>query len=337
MKHKNFNKHTESKSTRHLSVAGISNVGMKRSTNQDRYKVLVPHAPLGAEALLLVADGMGGQQAGDVASQMTVDGMAPQLNKSLPGNPPFDYKGIGALLKAAVEEVNASVWEASKKIEYRGMGTTLTAAVIHGHDLIMANAGDSRGYLLSNGTIRRITRDHSWVEEQVQAGVLSHEEADRHPNRNIITRAIGIAGSVEVDIFREEIHKGDVIMMCSDGLYSLVTDSEIAEVIENSEPSKACDTLVKMANDRGGHDNITIVIALVKSIKGGKSSRGRSKKSRVETLQYKTVIKKTNTPRNLIKNIFRILLAPIWVPLKLIGWVLRGVLRITPTKKREEL
>jgi len=303
MKHRN-SKNTDSKTNRCLTVGSISNIGMKRSTNQDRCGTFVaPHAPLGAEALLLVADGMGGHPAGDVASRMTVDGLEERLGKSGAGKRPFDSQGIGSLLKAAVQGVNASVWEEAKKIEYRGMGTTLTAAVIYGPDLIMANAGDSRGYLLREGSLRRITRDHSWVEEQVEAGLLSHEEADRHPNRNIITRAIGIAETVEVDIFREELREGDVVVMCSDGLYSLVTDSEIAEVVGDAEPSTACSALVKMANDRGGHDNITVVIARVESIKGRRaSSQGPAKRSGVPTLQNKTVIKKAGTPRTLFKN-----------------------------------
>jgi len=328
MKRRNYKKTAESKSNRCLTVGSISNIGMKRSTNQDRCKVLAPHAPLGAEALLLVADGMGGHQAGDVASQMAMDGMAPQLDKSLAGKTPVDSPSIEVLLKAAVQGVNASVWEEAKKIEYRGMGTTLTAAVIHGPDLIMANVGDSRGYLLREGTLRQITRDHSWVEEQVEAGLLNREEADHHPNRNIITRAIGIAETVEVDIFQEELRKDDVVVMCSDGLYSLVTDPEIAEVVGDTGPSMACNTLVKMANDRGGHDNITVVIARIQSIKRrGASSQDPVKKSRVTTLQDKTVIKKAAAPQTLLKKTFRILSSPLWIPLRLARWLSRIILR----------
>jgi len=327
MKHRD-SKNPESKRNHCLTTGWISDIGMKRSTNEDRCKVLAPYAPLGAEALLLVADGMGGHQAGDVASQMTVDGMAPQLGKSLTGKPLYDSPSIELLLKAAVQGVNASVWEEAKKIEYRGMGTTLTAAVIHGSDLIMANAGDSRGYLLRDGSLGRITRDHSWVEQQVEAGLLSHEEADRHPNRNIITRAIGIAETVEVDIFREELREGDVVVMCSDGLYSLVTDPEIANTVGEAGPSKACNALVKMANDRGGHDNITVVIARVGSIKDSRnSSQGPAKRSMVTTLPDKTVIKKAGTTRTLFKKTIRILSSPLRVLLGLTGWLVRSIFR----------
>ena len=247
-----------------VTVGAFSDVGMARSSNQDSFCALVgADAPSGMDALLAVADGMGGHRAGDVASEMAIHGLVDGLSRDA-GRTGVD--GLAAALRRTVGQVNAEVHAAAGRPETRGMGTTLTAAVLAGGALAIAHVGDSRAYLLRRGALRQLTQDHSWVAERVAEGVLSPADAEGHPWSNILTRAIGVDPRVEVDGAAEDLEEGDLLLLCSDGLYSMVGHDEIAAVLEGGDPQPASRAMVDLANARGGHDNITVVVARIVSV-----------------------------------------------------------------------
>ena len=243
---------------RPVSAFGATDVGRVRSVNQDDYVVLTgDSAPLG-EALIAVADGMGGHAAGEVASEMSLA----LLVDSLKGARAPDERA----LRDAFSRANAGVFrEASEKPEYRGMGTTLVAGLLTGGELIIGNVGDSRMYLHRNGELSRVTRDHSWVGEMAAAGVITEEQAANHPRRNVLTRALGVSSSVDADLARLPLRRGDRIMLCSDGLHGMVDDKTIAEIIggKSLDPKKAARELIDLANKAGGTDNITVALARI--------------------------------------------------------------------------
>jgi protein phosphatase len=227
--------------------AGLrSDTGQVRSTNQDL-------GVIGTSAFA-VADGMGGHVAGEVASRMAIDSFSTQ---------PIDP--LGDLLDR-VQDANHSIYERSTtESELRGMGTTLCAVALVRtggiEQLVVANVGDSRVYVLEHNQLRQITRDHSFVEDLVAAGEISPEEARNHPNRNILTRALGIEATVDIDTWELYPFAGDRYLLCSDGLFNEVDDPTIAEALRTIEdPQEAADVLVRLANERGGHDNITVMV-----------------------------------------------------------------------------
>ncbi|HEX9258775.1 MAG TPA: Stp1/IreP family PP2C-type Ser/Thr phosphatase, partial [Acidimicrobiales bacterium] len=223
--------------------------GRVRTANQD--------ALLAEPPLFLVADGMGGHAAGDVASQLTIA----KLNESL---------AAGAAnrdaLMAAIAAANDAVLERSEAdIALRGMGTTLTGVVLvtDGEEqrLIVLNVGDSRTYVLHDGQLQQVTRDHSYVEELVALGELTPEQARIHPHRNVVTRAVGIEPDMAVDVWERPITVGERYLVCSDGLVNEVDDPTIAEILRTSaDPQAAADELLALANEFGGRDNIAIIV-----------------------------------------------------------------------------
>ena len=247
-----------SKKKRPVSVFGDTDVGRVRSANQDSVVVRAgDDAPLG-EALIAVADGMGGHAAGEVASQMSLD----LLITSLAGASAPDERAM----RDAFSRANAGVFSAaSQNPEYRGMGTTLVAGLLTGDELIIGNVGDSRMYLYRDGELARVTQDHSWVGEMVAAGALTEEQAANHPRRNILTRALGVASSVEADLGRVALKRGDRLILCSDGLHGMVDDKTIAGVVggKSLDLKKAARELIDLANKAGGTDNITVALARI--------------------------------------------------------------------------
>ena len=227
-----------------IEVAHASNTGRVRSHNEDRYLVRPP--------LLAVADGMGGAKAGEVAAQITVETLAALGDRATPQQ-----------LHDALVEANRRIRSAADDDSDRaGMGTTATAALFDGEQATIVHVGDSRGYLYRQGELRQLTDDHSVVAEMVRQGQLLPEEAERHRSRNIITRALGAEAVVEVDELRIPLSDGDMILLCSDGLSSLVRDEEIAHTIGQAPGLRqAVDDLVTAALERGGTDNITVVMA----------------------------------------------------------------------------
>ncbi len=238
-------------------TAARTDRGRTRSANQDA--AFVQELP-GGTLVAVVADGVGGARGGETASSEAVRILAGQLVAESSGHPASD-------LVVAFDAANRSIRRlAAERPELEGMATTLVAAVIHDGSLWAANAGDSRAYLFRNGLICRLTEDHSWVAEQVRAGRLTGEEAAASPLRNVITRAIGMGDTIEPDIFGPEaLAEGDAVLLCTDGLYRVVTDEEIAAVLAELPPSQAATRLIDMANAAGGPDNIGIAILAANS------------------------------------------------------------------------
>ena len=230
-----------------------TDVGRKRQVNQDF--VYSSENPVGnLPNLFIVADGMGGHAAGDFASSFTTHYVVDEVKASKLDSPI-------RILRNAIEKANlALIEEAGKKPEYEGMGTTIVAATIVDGYIYVANVGDSRLYLI-NDDIVQITRDHSLVDEMVMAGRIDKEEARVHPDKNIITRAIGASNDLKIDFFDMNLREGDKILMCTDGLSNMVEDRDIRMIVEreNDVAGMAC-ALIKAANENGGKDNIGVIV-----------------------------------------------------------------------------
>lgn len=245
-----------------VKAFGMSHVGRQRQHNEDAY--LVDEKA----KLFLVADGMGGHAAGEIASRIAVDSIAEFILQTVEdeGTWPHAYdehlKRSTNRLMAALKLANTRVLDAMRKdARLRGMGTTVVASLVDNDTVSVAHVGDSRAYLVRNSQISRITNDHSWVFEQVQAGMLTEAEAEKHPLRNVITRALGGALSVTPEANEIDCRPGDVYLLCSDGLTGMVPEDEILRVIsEHDELEKACECLIDLANERGGYDNVTAVL-----------------------------------------------------------------------------
>ena len=236
---------------------GMTDVGRCRKVNQD--EMLVDSH----RGLFAVADGMGGHAAGEVASQLAIEALAQTMAEKLAELGHADLEQAGKYLELAFHEGNRKICESVlKRDDWRGMGTTIVAMLTNGDRAIIAHVGDSRAYVLRGAALSRLTSDHSWVNEQVKLGLLSDEEAQRHPMRNIVTRALGNRNDLEVDVVTEPMRPGDVFLLCSDGLNSMLEDEEIRSLLERHQdtPEAACRALVETANDRGGEDNITVIV-----------------------------------------------------------------------------
>jgi protein phosphatase len=232
-----------------------TDVGRTRDHNEDSYGVGEGEQVERFGELLVVCDGMGGHAAGEIASRVAVDTILSDYYAAA------DEERNGALEQAfshANEEIYAS--------GHGSMGTTGVAALLYHDALHIANVGDSRAYLIRDGEIRQLSRDHSFVSDQVAAGLITPEQARSSPHRNVITRALGYQSEVSVDLFRWPLQVGDIILLCSDGLHGLVTDDEIAEIAMANPAEEAIDRLIDLANERGGSDNITVAIARVDAL-----------------------------------------------------------------------
>ena len=245
-----------------IKVAARTDLGRVRENNEDKFDFFDPDDPdiqARRGSLFLVADGMGGHSAGQIASELALK----QILRAYYQDSEIDP---AEALQAAIVDANSLVYEAARAVAERsGMGATVTAAVIWGDKLIVGQVGDSRAYLVSksSGDAKRITEDHSWVAEQVRLGTLTESEARNSPFRNVITRAIGTSPTVVADIFEEELRDGDTVVLCTDGLHGNITTEEIAASAASKGPSEAALELVDLANERGGNDNITVLIARV--------------------------------------------------------------------------
>ena len=235
----------------------VTDIGKMRTVNQD-YLYCSETATGKFPNLFIVADGMGGHRAGDYASRLCVNKIIEAVENTSMVTPI-------SIFDEAIEYANRAVYgEAADNEEYEGMGTTLVGAVLYDKTLYVANIGDSRLYVLSD-TLRQITEDHSLVEEMVKNGEIRKEEARSHPNKNIITRALGTSETVVADYFELELQEKDIILMCSDGLTNMVEDDEIAHILkEYQEDLKgAAEKLVACANEYGGKDNMAIVLVQI--------------------------------------------------------------------------
>jgi serine/threonine protein phosphatase PrpC len=247
-----------------IEAYGRSDVGRRRKLNEDSY--LVCSEP----PLFAVCDGMGGHNAGEVASKMAIETLAAFVEKSqrekevtwpygLDVNLSFD----GNRLKTAIKLANKKVFRAADNREdYTGMGTTAVAALVTGNAMTIGSAGDSRCYLLRGGVLTQVTRDDSWVSAALGEGILSSEEVERHPLRNVITKAVGAKDAIDLDVIEQKLEPGDVCLLCSDGLHSMVSDAEILGHLTPFPESleTAAGRLIDAANEAGGKDNVTVVL-----------------------------------------------------------------------------
>jgi serine/threonine protein phosphatase PrpC len=247
-----------------ISADAQSDVGRKRKGNEDALCLN------DEQRLYVVADGMGGHAAGEVASRVAVDAIA-EFVELTGGNQeitwPFGLDDTisyeGNRLKTAVRHANTRVIEATREsAEYEGMATTVAAVLVDGDIANLAHVGDSRIYLWNGESIEQLTRDHSWVNEQIENGAISPEQARSHPLRNVVTRALGGRADLVVDIQSRRMAPGDMLLLCSDGLTTMVPDDGIARILRESEGdvARATTALVSEANERGGEDNITVVL-----------------------------------------------------------------------------
>ena len=233
-----------------MKVAGKSDVGLVRAKNEDAYGIWR------RQGLLIVADGMGGHEAGEVASHQAVEVIHRELSRADAAEELSESR-----LQQAVATANSEILQLARE-RGNNMGTTVTVAQLRDDRLHVAQVGDSRAYLLRDGTLTQLTEDHSVVRELVAAGVLSPESAESHPARNVLTRALGQLDELEIDVTSRRVQPDDVLLLCSDGLTTMVTDDEIRQVLLSSgRPRDAVEELVAQANARGGVDNITVIVA----------------------------------------------------------------------------
>jgi protein phosphatase len=232
-----------------------TNVGLKREINQDYFGIADPSQTNHKGHLVVVCDGMGGHAAGEVASRLGVETILELYSRS-------DDTDRAAAVEGAFFEANRRIYNQGQGT----MGTTGVAALLYHNVMHIANVGDSRAYLIRNNQIEQISRDHSLVAEQVTAGILTPEQA-RHSNyRNMITRALGYRIEVQVDMFTIFMQEGDIILLSTDGLHGLVEDEELVEIVTGLDPENAVQNLIKLANERGGTDNITAAVAVIDEI-----------------------------------------------------------------------
>ena len=241
-----------------LAAAGLTDVGRRRERNQDNVAHFVPqdeHVLVEKGALFVVCDGMGGHAAGEVAAELGVNSIRDIYYAS-------DDSDIITGLANAIKQANQTIYQfAREHPEMTGMGTTCVALVVQGGRGYFLNIGDSRGYLVRESQMRQITLDHSWVAEQVRAGLLTEEQARTHAHRNVITRSLGTQPNVSADLFIETLQDGDRVLLCSDGLHGYVDEAEIERtVLADRGPDDIAQSLINMANDNGGPDNITAVL-----------------------------------------------------------------------------
>jgi len=250
-------------------VGFASNIGRVRKVDEDSVLAIEMRTAFLSESrirlLMMVADGMGGHRRGDVASRIAAQTVARSLLPLLTSAGEIPRAMYHRELRDAVVQANQALFaEAEQHPECEGMGTTLSLAVADGRSLHIANVGDSRVYLVNSREICQVTRDHSLVQEMVDRGELTAEEARHHPKKNVITMALGVYAEVTPDIGCLTVESGDRVLVCCDGLINHVEDDEIHRVVvETSDPQTACDILVALANKGGGTDNISVIVARV--------------------------------------------------------------------------
>ena len=243
-----------------MRAAGLTDIGKVRSINQDSFHLLED------KQVYIVADGMGGHAAGDQASRIAVKTIAEILSN-------YDFSqddvedetesgmSVEELIRYALQEANEQILLASLSNQHlQGMGTTAIVAVENKGSLFVGHIGDSRTYLTRESQISQITEDHSVVQQLVKAGAISEEEAQVHPDKNVITRCLGMQANVEPDTLELVLQPGDKVLMCSDGLSNMVSDKQMEEMLNQNTPEEACQKLVDLANENGGTDNITVVL-----------------------------------------------------------------------------
>lgn len=241
-----------------MMTYGNTHQGMVRTNNQDGYVIEIFDDQ--KTVLLVVCDGMGGANAGNIASHVALEVFSQRVQEQFKQD--MDETETEDMLRISAQNANQAVFEISvAKPECSGMGTTLVGAMAQGEKITLINIGDSRAYKISKDSIQQITEDHSFVQEMVRKGKLTPEEARNHPHKNLITRAIGVDTFVDSDLFHCTLEKDEILLLCSDGLTGMVEDNEIASIIHEAESlEQAVNNLIVRACDNGGLDNITVAL-----------------------------------------------------------------------------
>ncbi len=252
-----------------MRTAYKTDIGRIRSVNEDCAAV---SSDLNGMTLALLADGMGGHKAGDVASQMTIDVLQRELSAI---HHEMSVKQWEEAMMQAIDRANTEVYnKASQSTEFLGMGTTLVIGIMSKNRLSIAHIGDSRAYLLHKGQLNRITEDHSLVNELLKTGQISEQEANLHPRRNVITRALGTDQTIEADIGHTEWYQGDILLLCTDGLSNLLSESSMVEILNMDLSLEGrADLLIERALEAGGEDNVTVVLVSNEQILNGKGEQ----------------------------------------------------------------
>lgn len=261
-----------------VRACGLSDVGLTRVHNEDYFEIDPRHR------LYVVADGMGGHSYGEVAAQIAVQAIHEFIEKSSDKDNTWPHhvddrlSRHSNLLRLAVRKAHDNVLRAiSKDGSLQGMGSTVVSVLLAGTTAAVAHVGDSRAYRLRNGRLDQLTQDHTWVEEQVMAGLLSKEQARYHPLKNVVTRALGGESEVMVDVREVEVLPGDLLLLCSDGLTGMLSDSDIRELLGSGRSlHEICRSLVNDANSRGGLDNVTVVLLSVEDDGAGDDTTSSS-------------------------------------------------------------
>jgi protein phosphatase len=247
-----------------IDSGGVTDLGRVRSNNEDSFRIVEPLN------LFILSDGMGGEAHGEIASSLAVDTIEKVCSASkvdfevmLAGTSGENWSEQTRLLQNAVLQANFGIYQSSQEHpEQRGMGATLTAGWINGSKLSLAHVGDSRAYLLRTGNLQQLTNDHSLVAEQVRRGIITPQQAEESEMQSVLLRALGAHPEVDVDIDEFDLLPRDVLLLCSDGLTRMVTEPEIAGTLQaETDPEKAAQKLVDLANERGGLDNVTVIVA----------------------------------------------------------------------------
>lgn len=247
-----------------MIFAARSDRGLVREKNEDSFNVIKGDNAM--PVAFIIADGMGGHNSGEIASKMAVDFVSEFIKQN-----PSDFSTSEMLGQAITEAMNGAnhdiYLQSLKQKSNAGMGTTLIVAVYCQNKLYIGHVGDSRLYLIRNSEIEKVTVDHSYIEELVRLGTLTRKEADKHPGKNVITRALGCAEKLQIDIYDCQIEESDFFVLCTDGLSNMLNENDIKKIVENAKnPHDACDQLIDRANKNGGEDNITVIV-----IKAGKT------------------------------------------------------------------
>ena len=243
-----------------ITASGLTDVGKRRETNEDNFLLEPDHG------VYAVADGMGGHAAGEIASHLAIETLREVLHRDDTSGEPMDLEAEAEWLRGAIVEANRRICDSIRlHDERRGMGTTVVAVVQSGQEAVVGHVGDSRLYLLRGDELDRLTSDHSWVNEQVKLGLMNDDTAQRHPMRNIVTRALGSRPDVLVDLTSLQVQPGDVFLLCSDGLNTMLADEQIHALVlaHRHDPEAACRALIEETNRHGGEDNVTVVVACV--------------------------------------------------------------------------
>jgi len=253
----------------HIDVFGQTDIGKKRENNEDSYLCLTFQNNQQPKFLISVADGMGGHTGGEIASAVAIEAIRKSALTQFDGVNKSE-SDFPIILEDCVQKANYEVFhQASQNKELTGMGSTMVAALISENKIFVSNVGDSRAYLIRKKTIQQITLDHNWKNEQRQKGGLSEEDISNSPYKDLITRSLGLHSEVNVDIYKLETQSQDYLLLSSDGLHSLLSEKDILKIVRKiKDVNEICHKLINTANKRGGHDNITVVLAHIK--KNGK-------------------------------------------------------------------